>query len=178
MAHLAGENTTGGAAKVHQPCSKRRVVMRLTNNWSYAKHGQPSDRRTLRAQLSLCQRTTGRSSTNHQRTRCAGSSPPFAVPPRALNELPDQGIEAPIDLIMLFEEKCKWPDLCNRFVFIAKAGVVRPIGLLFAIVRVPCKLRRIEAKMWEASFAEGFSGPRRRVASSGVSGSRQHGVNG
>ena len=33
---------------------------------------------------------------------------------------------------------------------------VRPIGLLFAIVRVQCKLRRIEAKMWEATNREGF----------------------
>ena len=28
---------------------------------------------------------------------------------------------------------------------------MRPIGLLFAIVRVQCKLRRIEAEVWEAS---------------------------
>ena len=32
---------------------------------------------------------------------------------------------------------------------------MRPIGLLFAIVRVQCKLRRIEAKMWEARNTEG-----------------------
>ena len=77
--------------------------------------------------------------------------------PRALNELPDQGIEALIDLIMLIEEKAEWPDLCSRIVFIAKAsGGVRPIGLLFAVVRVQCRLRRIEAQLWEASNSEGF----------------------
>ena len=77
-----------------------------------------------------------------------------AVPPRTL---PDQGIEALIDLIMLIESKCEWPNLCNRTIFIAKAaGGVRPIGLLFAIVRIQCKLRRIEAKMWEARNTEGI----------------------
>ena len=77
--------------------------------------------------------------------------------PRALNELPDQGIEALIDLIMLIEEKAEWPDLCSRIVFIAKAsGGVRPIGLLSAVVRVQCRLRRIEAQLWEASNSEGF----------------------
>ena len=34
--------------------------------------------------------------------------------------------------------------------------LVRPIGLLFAIVCVQCKLRRIEAKTWKASHGEGF----------------------
>ena len=54
--------------------------------------------------------------------------------------------------IMLIEERCEWPNVCNRIVFIAKAARdVRPIGLLFAIVRVQCKLRRIEAKLWEAT---------------------------
>ena len=58
---------------------------------------------------------------------------------------------------MLIEEKWEWLNLCNRIVFIAKAAAgVRPIGLLFAIVRVQCKLRRIEAKMWEATNSEGF----------------------
>ena len=33
---------------------------------------------------------------------------------------------------------------------------MRPIGPLLVIVRVQCKLRRIEAKMWEASNAEFF----------------------
>ena len=95
-----------------------------------------------------------------------------AVPPRALNKSPDQGIEALIDLIMLIEEICDWPTLCNRIVFIAKAaGGVRLNGLLFAIVRLRCKLRRIEAKMWEARNTEGSSGPRRREALSGASGS-------
>ena len=57
---------------------------------------------------------------------------------------------------MLIENKCVWPNLCNRIVFISKAaGGVRPIGLLFAIVRTQCKLRRIEAKMWEATQARG-----------------------
>ena len=80
-----------------------------------------------------------------------------AVSARTLNELPEQVIEALIDLIMLIEEKCEWPAFCNRIVFTAKAaGGVRPIGLLFAIVRVQCKLRRIEAKMWEAKNTEGF----------------------
>ena len=37
-----------------------------------------------------------------------------------------------------------------------EAGGVRPIGLLFAIVRVQCKLRGIEAKMWEARNTEGL----------------------
>ena len=68
-----------------------------------------------------------------------------AVPKRALN------------FIMFIEETCEWPNLCNRIVFIAKAaGAVRPIGLLSAIVREQCKLRRIEAEVWEASTAEGF----------------------
>ena len=35
-------------------------------------------------------------------------------------------------------------------------GRVRPIGLLFAIVRVQCELQRIEAKMWEARNTEGL----------------------
>ena len=79
-----------------------------------------------------------------------------AVPPRALNEVPDQGIEALIDPIMLIEEEVEWRTLCNRIVFIAKAaGGVRPIKLVFAIVRVQCKLRRIEDKMWEARNTEG-----------------------
>ena len=71
-----------------------------------------------------------------------------AVPPRTLNELPDQGIEALIDLIMLTERKCEWRNLCNRSVFIAGAAV-------FVIVRIQCKLRRVEAKMWEARNTEG-----------------------
>ena len=100
------------------------------------------------------------SGPDRRRMRCAGSSGPFVRSPdwlRALNELPDQGIEALIDLIMLIEQKCGWPDLCNRIVFIAQAaGGVWPIGLLFAIVRGQCKLRRIEAKVWEASNSEGF----------------------
>ena len=82
-----------------------------------------------------------------------------AVPPRTLNELPDQGIGALIDLIMLIEYMCEWPNLCNRIVFIAKAvGGVRPIGLLFAIMRVQCKLRAtqvhdVERCVWEEQAA-------------------------
>ena len=87
-----------------------------------------------------------------KRTRRAGFSHQWA-----LNELPDQGSEALIHLIVLIEEKCDWPNQCNQILFIAKAaGGVRPIGLLFAIMRVQCKLRRIEAKMWEATNTEGF----------------------
>ena len=42
-------------------------------------------------------------------------------------------------------------------VFIAKAaGGARPIGLLFAIVRVQRRPRRIEGKVWEASNSDGF----------------------
>ena len=33
---------------------------------------------------------------------------------------------------------------------------MRPTGQLFGIVRVHCKLRRIEVKMWEARNTEGF----------------------
>ena len=82
-------------------------------------------------QPSLGQRTTGRSFTGHQWARCAGCLLPFvrvtglvhdAVPPRTLNELPDQGIDTLVDLIMLIEEQCEWPTLCNRIVFIAKAA--------------------------------------------------------
>ena len=59
-----------------------------------------------------------------------------SVPPRSLNELPDQGIEDLIDLITLIEAKCEWPSLCNRIVFTAKAASgVRPIGLPVTIVR-------------------------------------------
>ena len=88
-----------------------------------------------------------------------------AVPPRAFNELPDQGIEALIGLIMLVERKCEWPNLCNRTVFIAKAaGTARPIGLLFAI---------IEEKVWEARVS---FGPHTRVALSVALGSKQPGV--
>ena len=76
-----------------------------------------------------------------------------SLPPRA--ELPE-GIEALIDCIMLIEAMCELPNVCN-YVFIVKAaGGVRPIRLLFAIVRVQCKRRRIEAKQWEASNGEGF----------------------
>ena len=57
---------------------------------------------------------------------------------------------------MLMENKCEWPNLGNRIVIARAAGGVRPIGLLFSIVRVQCKLRRIEAKMWEARNTEGF----------------------
>ena len=70
--------------------------------------------------------------------RCVGPSGPFpglgydAVPPRALNELADQGTEALIDLIMLIEQSAGTPNFCNRIVFIAKAaGGVRPIRALF-----------------------------------------------
>ena len=74
-----------------------------------------------------------------------------------LNELPDQGIEALVDLMMLIKSKCEWPNLCNRIVFIAKAaGGVRPIGPLFAMMRIQCKLWRIEAKMSEARITEGI----------------------
>ena len=70
--------------------------------------------------------------------------------------MPDQEI-ALVDLIMLIEEKCEWPDLCNRIVFRSKAaGGVRPIGLLFVIVRVQCKLRRIESEVCEHSSTDGF----------------------
>ena len=95
-----------------------------------------------------------------------------AVPPRALNELPDQGIEALIDLIMLIEEKGDWPTLGHRIIYIAKAaGGVRPIGLLFVI-----KLRRLEAKMREARNTEGLFWA---TQARGVERcSRQHGVNG
>ena len=106
----------------------------------------------------------GRLSIRRRWMRCAGSSVPFAwslgwstAPPRALNELPDLGTEAKTHLIMLIEAKCGWPTLCNRVLCTAKAaGGVRPTGLLFAIVRVQCKLRRIEAKLWEAFYGEGF----------------------
>ena len=95
-----------------------------------------------------------------------------AVPPRALNELPDQAIEALIDLIMLIEEKCEWPTLCKLYRLHRKGGWRRKAHrvVVFDIVRVQCKLRRIEAKMWEAR--------NRREALSGASESRQHGVNG
>ena len=62
-----------------------------------------------------------------------------------------------MDLIVLMKVKCDWPVLRNGTVLTAKAaGGVRAIGLLFAVVRVQCKLRRIQVKVWEASNAEGF----------------------
>ena len=80
-----------------------------------------------------------------------------AVPPRTLNELPDQRIEALIDLILLIEENASGPPCAIGSTLLRRRrGGVRPIGLLFAIVRVQCKLRRIEAKMWEARNTEGF----------------------
>ena len=49
------------------------------------------------------------------------------------------------------------------------AGGVRPTGLLFAIVRVQCKLRRIEGKMWEARrFFLGHAGAWRRAVCLGA----------
>ena len=56
-----------------------------------------------------------------------------AAPLRVLNELPDQGIEALVDLTMLIEQKGE-----------------------MARLRVQCKLRRFEAEVWEPSNAEGF----------------------
>ena len=51
----------------------------------------------------------------------------------------------------------RWSEMFDWRSCIAKAaGEVRPIGLLFAIVRVQCGLRRIEAKVWEASNTEGL----------------------
>ena len=53
------------------------------------------------------------------------------------------------------------------------------IGLLFAIVRVECELRRIEAKLWDVSIGEGFClGHARARRHARASGSRRHGVNG
>ena len=94
--------------------------------------------RMLWAQLSSGWWTTGRCSTGHG---------------TALNELPDQGMEALIDLIMLIEAKCERPVFCNRIVFTAKAaGGVRPVGR---------PTQRVS------------SGPRMRVVSSAASGSME-----
>ena len=165
------ENTTAGAAKVHQ-------LIRAPIGFQAARGNAVDEQLKLRdAWAAVWQANTlepalvlpeddgplfHRPSVDAMRRVLTSFRAVFglgydAVPPRALNELPDQGIEALIDLIMLIEEKCEWPTLCNRIVFIAKAaGGVRPIGLLFAIVRVQCKLRRIEAKMWKARNTEGL----------------------
>ena len=83
-----------------------------------------------------------------------------AVLPRTLNELSNEGIEALIGLVMLLEANYERPNLCNRIACIAKAaGGVRSIDTLFAVVRVQCKLRRIEARLWEAFNREGFVWP-------------------
>ena len=56
-----------------------------------------------------------------------------------------------------YEADCECANFCNQSVFIAKAaGGAWPIGSPFAIVRVQCKLRRIEANAWEASNGKGF----------------------
>ena len=61
---------------------------------------------------------------------------------------------------MLLEANYERPNLCNRIACIAKAaGGVRSIDTLFAVARVQCKLRRIEARLWEASNSEGFVWP-------------------
>ena len=87
--------------------------------------------------------------------------------------------EGLIDLIVLIEAKCEGPTLCNWIVSTSQAaGGVRRIGLHFAIVRVQCKLRRIEVNLWEASNGECFFWPRTREVSSDASGSRRHGVSG
>ena len=86
MARLAGEKTP----EVQRRCTQAsRGNAGWTNNSSRAKHGQPFGGRTLRAQRSEQSRGWGYD----------------AVPPRALFELPDQGIEALIDLIMLIDQK-------------------------------------------------------------------------
>ena len=110
------ENTTGGAAKVHQfilePTGFQAARLNAVDEHrSCAQRGQPYDRRTLRAQRTAGRRMTGRSSIGHRRMRCAASPVSSfraitglaydSVPPRALNELPDQGIVALIDLILI-----------------------------------------------------------------------------
>ena len=162
------ENTTANAAKVRTTEATRCMGSRLAG-----EHCGTSARMARRRRAAFPPTISGRDVEGAHILSPVTGLGYDAVPPRALNELPDQGVEALIDLTMLIEEKREWPTLCNRIVFIAKAaGGVRPIGLLFAIVRVQCKLPRIEAEMWEARNTG------RREALSGASGSRQHGVNG
>ena len=70
--------------------------------------------------------------------------------PRQLLMLDDQGIDCLIDVIMLIEQSCQWPDMCTKLVFLAKrTGGLRPIALINLIARVQARLRRPIACQWE-----------------------------
>ena len=159
-------NTTTGAAKVHQLIREPIGFQAARGNAD--EQLKPRDARTAGGRTLWNQRVARRRRAAFPPTISGRDAQGAhilsrdhwgcdAVPPRSLTELPDQGIDTLIDLIMLIEEKSEWPTLRNRIVFIAKAaGGVRPIGLLFATVRVQRKLRRVEAKMCEARNTEGL----------------------
>ena len=71
-----------------------------------------------------------------------------SVPPPSLNELPDQGTEALIDLIVLIQAACEWPSL------IGSSSLQRQQAHLS-----PLRHRVLSAHataVWEASDGEGF----------------------
>ena len=84
-----------------------------------------------------------------------------AVPPRALNELLDQGIEALIDLIMLIEQ-------IASFSFPRQQGRCHPSGS--SSPSCACGAGFVASRQ--------RCGPRTRAVSSVASGSKQPGVNG
>ena len=101
------------------------------------------------------------------------------VPPRTLNELPDPGVEALIDFIMLIEQKCEWPNPCNRIVFMAKAaGGCDPSGSSSPSYACSAGFVALRQSCGRPPTGGFLFGPRTRAASSAVSGSRQPGVNG
>ena len=190
------KNTTAGAAKVHQ-------LIREPIGFQAARGNAVDDQLKLRDASAAVGRANNVGTSSRVARRQRAAFPPTTsgrdaqgahflsrghwawsmtlVPPRALNELTRSGDRgADRSHRSLIEEKCEWPTLCNRIIYIAKAaGGVRLIGLLFAIVRVQCKLRRIEAKMWEARNTERLfwatqaRGVERCVWQHGVTGPRQ-----
>ena len=183
------ENTTGGAAKVHQ-------LIRQPIGFQAARGNAVDEQLKLRETwAAIWQANTlgpalawpedngplfHRPSTDAMRRvpsfRAVTGLVYDAVPPRALNELPDQGIEALIDLIMLIEQTCEWSNQCNRIVFIVK--VCDPSGSSLPAYACSASFVASRPRCWRPRMKKFFSGPRWRVASSGVSGSRHHGLNG
>ena len=60
-----------------------------------------------------------------------------------LLHLDDEGLECLVDVALLIEQQCTWPEVLTKVVFLAKrTGGVRPIAQVYLAARVQARLRR------------------------------------